>query len=90
MEAIHRNKHRADPEQKWIRLQLLGLSLLLAIPVAITTIGIILGFVITGDKAIFIGNILACMIFGLATSGIVCFMYAHDKRQELKKAKGNE
>lgn len=75
----NRREKQLNPEERWIRLQEVGLSQILAIPVALM-VGLMLGFS---------HHSLGMIALGLLLSGYVCLVIGHTQRQELrKKAKG--
>ena len=66
-----------NPEERWIRLQEIGLSQILAFPVAL-----ILGVMFQLSSALLILITLALMI-----GGYCCFKWGHDKRREIQEQK---
>lgn len=79
----------ANEERKYVRLQQVGLSLLLLIPISIIVIGIKFGFVLGGENARWVTRLLTFLILGLALTGASCFIYGGQSRIELER-KGNE
>lgn len=76
-----------NPEDRWIRLQYLGITLLLSIPVFL--MGFILIKFIQGVPMWWIGGqqflnfyVLGGLVVG--TTGIVCLQYGQTKRRELQ------
>jgi len=62
-----------NPEERWIRLQEIGLSQILAIPVAL-----MLGVMLQLNSVL-----LGIITLALLSSGYVCLMFGHDKRREI-------
>lgn len=73
-----------NEEHKWIRLQEVGITLFLMVPVSILIVGLVFGFTIRGPASINIGNVLVMLILALISVGYCCLRYGDEKRQELK------
>jgi len=73
-----------NPERQWIRLQEIGLCLVLSIPIIIATIAYFFGYTIRGSTAINIINIMIVLILLLGAGGLACIQYGADERQKLK------
>ena len=74
------NGNSVDPEAKFKRLQEIGLSMVLAIPVALVageTFGIVRVIIIQVCILLFYG-------------GEACFVIGHDKRQEIRNEKDSD
>lgn len=83
--ATKNTENRAEiAEHRWIRLQEIGLSQLLAIPIMVLIIAYATGFVIRGVDTAFYTNLILLGSFGLATSGYVCLRIGHERRVELR------
>lgn len=68
------------PEDKWVRLQEVGLSQLLAIPVAI----------VAGETFNLSFKAIVVISIALCWSGLVCFLLGRDKRRELREQKDTD
>ena len=71
----NRRENQLKPEDKWIRLQEVGLSQILAIPVALM-VGLMLEFNF---------HLLGLIALALLLSGYICFVIGHVQRQELRE-----
>jgi len=71
----NRRENQLKPEDKWIRLQEVGLSQLLAIPIAI----------VAGETFRFNFIIVVAISVALCWSGLICFMLGRDKRRALRE-----
>lgn len=84
LETRYADHREVDPERKWRWLQYLGLLLLLAIPTTIAFIATFKGWIVRGDSALTIIQIVPILILFLAMAGVVCFKVGYDKRVELR------
>lgn len=72
MEATNRGGKQVEPEQKWIRLQKVGLTLFFIMPFAIIFAAL------TRDA------VLVSLVFlGFLAGGNVCLRYGKHKREEI-------
>ena len=73
-----------NPEARWIRLQEIGLILLLAVPAFLAGFIFIKGDTMWGFEAQSFLNFysLGAVVVGIA--GLVCLQYGKDKRRELQ------
>ncbi len=70
-----KNQDKLNPEAKFMRLQEVGLSMILAIPVAIAA-----------GETFFINDALIVQICVLLFYiGFACFVLGHEKRKEIRK-----
>jgi len=72
-----------DPEARWIRLQEIGIVLLLAIPGSLLVLTVVTGGIIVGDKAPLAMSLLILGTLGLGTGGVMCLKYGYDRRREI-------
>lgn len=79
-----------NPEARWIRLQEVGLSLLLAIPASLLITAVIVGWTVRGHAAMLTLNwfVFSALILGMA--GVTCLKYGHEKRVELRDQEDNQ
>ena len=78
------DKAPVNPEARWIRVQELGLSLLLAIPASLLIITLIVGSTTFGRAATLITTWIVMSTLILGTAGVICLKYGHEKRVELR------
>ena len=67
----NQRENQVNPEEKWIRLQEVGLSQILTIPIAL----------VAGETFRFNFIIIAVISIALCWSGVICFMLGRDKRR---------
>ena len=72
-----------NPEARWIRLQEIGIVLLLAIPGSLLALTLITGGTIVGDKAPMVISLFILGSLGLGTAGVMCLKYGLDRRREI-------
>lgn len=79
-----------NPEAKWIRLQEIGIVLLLAIPGSLLVITLAIGGTVEGVSGARLLNVFLLVALGLSMAGVTCIKYGYDQRRELhnKENKG--
>ena len=77
-------------EVKWIRLQEIGLVLLLSLPASLLVAVLVTGGIVRGGYAHLLLNwfLLATLILG--TTGAICIWYGQGKRRELQDKEEEE
>ena len=71
----NRRENQVNPGEKWIRLQEVGLSQILTIPIAL----------VAGETFRLNFIIIAAISIALCWSGVICFMLGRDKRRVLQE-----
>ena len=71
----NRRENQVNPGERWIRLQEVGLSQILTIPIAL----------VAGETFRLNFIIIVAISIALCWSGLLCFMLGRDKRRALRE-----